>query len=154
MIRRFLILFLAAGMAFAAAAQTPEPRSDDPALESRLRDLGEQLRCVVCQNQTIANSEAPLAKDMRNVVRQRVAAGDTDAEVLDYMSERYGDFVLMTPPFQANTLIAWLLPLGLLVIVVLYLLLRRPGQREAQPVTGDLSPEDRARARALLERKE
>ena len=154
MIRHLLILFLAAGMAFAAVAQTSEPRSDDPALESRLRDLGEQLRCVVCQNQTIANSEAPLAKDMRNVVRQRVAAGDTDAEVLYYMSERYGDFVLMTPPFQANTLIAWLLPLGLLVIVVLYLFLRRPGQRDAQPVTSDLSPEDRARARALLERKE
>jgi cytochrome c-type biogenesis protein CcmH len=89
---------------------------NDPAMEARARALSRQLRCMVCQNQSIDDSEAPLAKDLRLLVRERLVKGDTDKQVLDFLVARYGEFVLLKPPFQAQTLLLWgLSPLVLLI---------------------------------------
>ena len=82
----------------------------DPALESRARDLSRELRCMVCQNQSIDDSEAPLARDLRLLVRERIAAGDSDARVIDFLVARYGEFVLLKPRLKPHTLLLWLLP--------------------------------------------
>src|SRR5689334_25305690 len=94
----------------AALAVTPDEMLKDPALEARARNLSEELRCMVCQNQSIDDSEAPLAHDLRVLVRQRLEAGDSDRQVLDYLVARYGDFVLLRPPFKPETLLLWGLP--------------------------------------------
>jgi cytochrome c-type biogenesis protein CcmH len=108
-----LFALLAPGAAFAVR---PDEMLKDPALEARARHLSEQLRCMVCQNQSIDDSEAPLAHDLRLLVRQRLEAGDSDQQVLDFLVARYGDFVLLKPPFQLDTLLLWgLPPLALLV---------------------------------------
>ncbi|MEA1941716.1 MAG: cytochrome c-type biogenesis protein [Pseudomonadota bacterium] len=106
-----LVLALAAASAPATASPGPEERMEDPQLEARARTLYDQLRCVVCQSQSIDDSNAPLAADLRAVVRERLLAGDSNAEVKAYLQERYGDYVLMLPPVQGNTLALWLLPL-------------------------------------------
>ncbi|WP_203292521.1 cytochrome c-type biogenesis protein [Maricaulis parjimensis] len=103
-----LALFTLTSLALASPG--PDERLDDPALEARALTLYAQLRCVVCQSQSIRDSNAPLAEDMRAVVRERLLAGESDAEVLDYLQARYGDYVLMMPPLQANTLGLWLVP--------------------------------------------
>jgi cytochrome c-type biogenesis protein CcmH len=82
----------------------------DPGQESRARDLSRELRCMVCQNQSIDDSEAPLARDLRLLVRERIAAGDTDAQVMDFLVARYGEFVLLKPRLKSHTLLLWLLP--------------------------------------------
>src|SRR5258707_13262044 len=82
----------------------------DPVKESRARDLSRELRCMVCQNQSIDDSEAPLARDLRLLVRERIAAGDSDAQVIDFLGERYGEFVLLKPRLERHTLLLWLLP--------------------------------------------
>lgn len=87
----------------------------DAKIEARAKEVGRSLRCVVCQNQTIDESDAPLAVDMRKLVRTRLKEGDSNAEVIDYMQERYGDYVLLKPPVQANTYILWFLPFLLLI---------------------------------------
>jgi len=87
----------------------------DSEIEARAKEVGRSLRCVVCQNQTIDESDAPLAVDMRKLVRTRLKEGDSNVEVIDYMQERYGDFVLLKPPVQANTYILWFLPFLLLM---------------------------------------
>jgi cytochrome c-type biogenesis protein CcmH len=108
-----LFALLAPGAAFAVR---PDEMLKDPALEARARHLSEELRCMVCQNQSIDDSEAPLAHDLRVLVRQRLEAGDSDRQVLDYLVSRYGDFVLLKPPFKLETLLLWgLPPLALLV---------------------------------------
>jgi cytochrome c-type biogenesis protein CcmH len=109
---------VAAGLLLAAAtvpsgpalALQPWERLEDPALEDRARDLSKGLRCVVCQNQSIDDSNAELAQDLRQVVRERLVAGDTDDEVIDYVVARYGDYVLMKPPMSARTLLLWFGP--------------------------------------------
>lgn len=107
-----------------AGAVFVEERLADPAAESRAMALGHQLRCLVCQNQTIADSNAGLARDLRQVVRERITAGDSDDEVLQYMVDRYGDWVLMEPPFKMSTLLLWTAPAlfllggGLMLIVM------------------------------------
>jgi len=103
-----IALFFA--ISFSGFAQIP-----DAEVEARAKEVGRSLRCVVCQNQTIDESDAPLAVDMRKLVRTRLKKGDTNAEVIDYMQERYGDFVLLKPPVQTNTYILWFLPFLLLV---------------------------------------
>jgi cytochrome c-type biogenesis protein CcmH len=108
----------------AALAVRPDEMLKDPALEARARQLSEELRCMVCQNQSIDDSEAPLAHDLRVLVRQRLEAGDSDRQVLDYLVSRYGDFVLLKPPFKLETLLLWILPplallAGLAGIIVL-----------------------------------
>jgi cytochrome c-type biogenesis protein CcmH len=82
----------------------------DPAKEARARDLSRELRCMVCQNQSIDDSEAPLARDLRLLVRERIAAGDSDAQVMDFLVARYGEFVLLKPRLKPHTLLLWLLP--------------------------------------------
>jgi cytochrome c-type biogenesis protein CcmH len=88
----------------------PDEIMSDPAKESRARDLSRELRCMVCQNQSIDDSEAPLARDLRLLVRERIAAGDSDAQVMDFLVARYGEFVLLKPRLKSHTLLLWLLP--------------------------------------------
>jgi len=94
----------------AAYAVQPDEIMSDPVKESRARDLSRELRCMVCQNQSIDDSEAPLARDLRLLVRERIAAGDSDAQVIDFLVARYGEFVLLKPPLEPHTLLLWLLP--------------------------------------------
>ena len=98
-----------AGLSPAYAVQ-PDEIMSDPAKESRARDLSRELRCMVCQNQSIDDSEAPLARDLRLLVRERIAAGDSDAQVMDFLVARYGEFVLLKPRLKPHTLLLWLLP--------------------------------------------
>ncbi|MEM9705711.1 MAG: cytochrome c-type biogenesis protein [Pseudomonadota bacterium] len=102
----FLCLF--SGLAWATT--TPEEALDDPALEARARAIDTQLRCVVCKSQSIAESNAPLAEDLRKLVRERLSAGDTDEAAIDYIVARYGDYVLLKPRFQKNTVLLWVFP--------------------------------------------
>jgi len=99
----------------AAFAVQPDEIMGDPAKEARARDLSRELRCMVCQNQSIDDSEAPLARDLRLLVRERIAAGDSDAQVLDFLVARYGEFVLLKPRLEPRTLLLWLL--GMLVLI-------------------------------------
>jgi cytochrome c-type biogenesis protein CcmH len=94
----------------AARAVQPDEIMADPVKESRARDLSRELRCMVCQNQSIDDSEAPLARDLRLLVRERIAAGDSDAQVIDFLVARYGEFVLLKPRLKPHTLLLWLLP--------------------------------------------
>ena len=96
--------------ASAAYAVQPDEIMSDPAKEARARDLSRELRCMVCQNQSIDDSEAPLARDLRLLVRERISAGDSDAQVIDFLVARYGEFVLLKPRFEPHTLLLWLLP--------------------------------------------
>jgi cytochrome c-type biogenesis protein CcmH len=121
---------------------------ENPQLEDRVKDLAHELRCLVCQNQTIADSNAPLALDLRNQIREQVAAGRSDREVIDYMVARYGDFVLYRPPFKATTLALWLGPF-LLLAVGAFLFWRRVARRPRQEAS--LSEAERAQAAKLLE---
>jgi cytochrome c-type biogenesis protein CcmH len=93
-----------------ARAVQPDEIMSDPAKESRARELSRELRCMVCQNQSIDDSEAPLARDLRLLVRERIAAGDSDAQVMDFLVARYGEFVLLKPRLTSHTLLLWLLP--------------------------------------------
>jgi cytochrome c-type biogenesis protein CcmH len=111
---KYLLAILTLAFASPACGQAA-PHPFDPQIEAAARDVGKSLRCVVCQNQSIEESNAPLAADMRNLVRERLAAGQTKDQVIAYMTERYGNFVLMQPPFQTDTLLLWLAPLALLI---------------------------------------
>jgi len=137
----------------AAAATSPEEMLEDPALEARARELGKELRCVVCQNQSIDDSNAPLAKDLRELVRERLVAGDSNEEVLTYVTARYGDFVLLEPPVRASTWLLWYGPAALLVVggVGAAVWLRR--QRREPRVVEPLSDEERADLDRLLKER-
>ena len=100
---------LAVGLG-AAGAVEPDERLDDPVLEQRAREISQQLRCVVCQNQSIDESDAPLARDLRLIIRERLVEGDNDEQVIGFVVDRYGDFVLLKPPFQADTYLLWFGP--------------------------------------------
>jgi cytochrome c-type biogenesis protein CcmH len=102
------IAVILAGAPVAHAVQ-PDEIMSNPAMEARARDLSRELRCMVCQNQSIDDSEAPLARDLRLLVRERIAAGDSDAQVMDFLVARYGEFVLLKPRFESHTLLLWLL---------------------------------------------
>jgi len=110
MIKAITYIILIASMTFTALAQ-----SSDAEIEIRAREVGQSLRCVVCQNQSIDESDAPLASDMRKLVRTRLKAGDSNDAVIAYMQERYGDYVLLKPPVQGNTYILWFMPFLLLL---------------------------------------
>ena len=99
-----------------ALAVTPDEQLKDPKLEARARALSQELRCLVCQNQSIDDSAAPLAHDLRVILRERLAAGDTDKQAVGYLVARYGDFVLLKPPFQPDTWALWLGPLAILAL--------------------------------------
>ncbi len=138
-------------IAFVAAAVGKEavPTAADPAIEQRSMQLAEELRCLVCQNQSLADSHAELALDLKQQIREQLKAGKSDAQVIDFMVERYGDFVLYRPPFKATTALLWLGPFLLLLATVagLFIYLRRRRSALAQ---GELSTEQSARAQALL----
>ena len=116
MLTRVLAIFRVAALAGLTVlaspsyAVQPDEIMADPAKESRARDLSRELRCMVCQNQSIDDSEAPLARDLRLLVRERLAAGDSDAQVIDFLVARYGEFVLLKPRVNSHTLLLWLLP--------------------------------------------
>lgn len=126
--RALLASLLVSLVPAAATAQSSEIANPNPAVESRLKGLAHELRCLVCQNQTIADSDAPLAVDLRKQIRGMIAAGKTDDDIRAYMVERYGNFVLYKPPFSASTALLWAGPFLLLligVIVMVQLLKRR-----------------------------
>ena len=143
------MLLAASGAVFAQASEIDNP---DPVVEERLKGLSEELRCLVCQNQTIADSNAPLAVDLRQQIRGQIAEGRSDDQIRSYMVDRYGDFVLYRPPFKASTAILWGGPL-LLVLLGIAIFLRVVRRRPAPAAPGDV-PEAgarRARIEALLE---
>jgi cytochrome c-type biogenesis protein CcmH len=147
--KRFLAFVVLASAAAVTPAQEARPMAADPVLEKRVLALSENLRCLVCQNETIAASHADLAVDLRNQVREQLRAGRSEREILDFMVQRYGDFVLYTPPLRANTLLLWLGPFVLLAAMV-FVLVRVLRQRRAQTTPPDLSDAERRRARELL----
>ncbi|MFN3658062.1 MAG: cytochrome c-type biogenesis protein [Pseudolabrys sp.] len=150
--RLVLVALLLALMAPGSArAVQPDEILKDPALEARARNLSRELRCMVCQNQSIDDSDAPLARDLRLLVRQRLEAGDSDRQVLDFLVARYGEFVLLRPPFEMHTLLLWgLPPLALVIGVVAVLAMaRRRNSAAAGPVS--LSAEERRRLAALVD---
>jgi cytochrome c-type biogenesis protein CcmH len=136
----------------AVFAVEPDEMLSDPALEARARALSQGLRCLVCQNESIDDSGAPLAHDIRVLVRERIKAGDTDQQVIDFLVARYGEFVLLKPPLSWHTAILWGLPPGLLLIgiVVMIVMARR---RAEVPATGTLTPAEEARVEQLLREK-
>jgi cytochrome c-type biogenesis protein CcmH len=131
----------------------PDEILDDPKLEARARDLSRGLRCMVCQNQSIDDSDAPLARDLRVLVRERLTAGDSDTQVLDFLTQRYGSFVLLKPPFSWGTAMLWFTPAIVLLIggSALFMLLRRrqqvPAAVSAEP---KLSAAEEKRIAALM----
>jgi cytochrome c-type biogenesis protein CcmH len=141
-----LALWLAAGAAWAVL---PNERLADPALEARAREVSQELRCLVCQNQSIDDSNAGLAHDLRVLVRERLVAGDTDQQVIDYIHKRYGDFVLLRPPVKPATYALWFGPAAILVLglIAAAALFRRRRQATAP---APLTPEERQRLDQLL----
>jgi cytochrome c-type biogenesis protein CcmH len=139
------MLFLAQS---AWAGEAAPAKSGDPAIEARAVALETELRCLVCQNQTLADSNAPLAVDLRNQIREKMQAGASDRDIIDYMVARYGDFVLYRPPLKATTVLLWAGPL-LLMLAGLLVLYRRLARRQEETPAA-LSDEERARARTLL----
>jgi cytochrome c-type biogenesis protein CcmH len=129
---RYLALVLALGSAWPALAVQPDEILPDPALEARARDLSRELRCMICQNQSIDDSDAPIARDLRILVRERLKAGDSNGQVLDYLTSRYGEFVLLRPRFGWHTALLWLWPAILLILGALGLVYI--ARRSAKPV--------------------
>ena len=123
--RWFISISLALALAFSGFAQI-----SDSEVEERAKEVGRSLRCVVCQNQSIDESDAPLAADMRKLVRVRLKEGDSNAQVIDYMQQRYGDYVLLKPPVQANTYILWFAPFLLLLGALVWFFLRASKREE------------------------
>jgi len=145
---RLLALLLLAIATAAAPAKEAAPAAQDPVLEKRVMTLAEELRCLVCQNQTLADSNAPLAEDLRNQIRERMREGNSDAQVVDYLVARYGDFVLYRPPLKATTVLLWFGPL-LLLAAGFAVLLRRLLRRRSMEVA-EMTAADRKRAAELL----
>jgi len=123
--RRLLPTLVFLALAAPALAVQPDEILKDPALEARARALSEQLRCLVCQNQSIDDSDAPLARDLRLLIREHLSRGETDAEVMDFVVARYGDFVLLKPRLTARTAILWASPFAVLLLGATMLLRRR-----------------------------
>src|ERR1700761_6715935 len=152
--KRFLaiaLVMVALGVP-AAHAVLPDEVMSDPAKEHRARDLSRELRCMVCQNQSIDDSEAPLARDIRLLVRERIAAGNSDAQVIDFLVARYGEFVLLKPRFEQQTLLLWLVPPLVLLGggLALWVNARRGPKGGAEAVSPPLSADEEARLRQLM----
>jgi len=151
---RFLAMLLAALLVLPLAAQAVEPDEvlDDPKLEQRAREISKGLRCVVCQNESIDESNADLAKDLRILVRDRLQAGDSNDEVVDYVVARDGEFVLLEPRFAPHTYLLWLTPLALLLFGLLLALklFRGRGTQAAASSPEPLSETERQRLAHLL----
>ena len=143
-----LLLLLASGwMAPAFALSDPAEQLPDAAQEQRARVIGRELRCLVCQNQSIEDSDAELARDLRRIVREQVAAGRSDGQVMDYLHARYGDFVLLRPPVNAGTALLWATPVLALGAGALLVLSLRRRRTPAAPAA--LTPAEQARLAEL-----
>lgn len=148
--KRLAAVLTFALLATPALAVRPDEILADPALEARARTLSQGLRCLVCRNESIDDSDAPLAHDLRVLLRDRLVAGDSDAQAVDYIVARYGEFVLLNPTTQGANLILWGAgPAALLAGAWLAFSVTRRRARAAEE--GELSPEDQARVKALLE---
>ena len=134
MTRLLAAMLLLLALAGAARAVEPSERLADPALEARARAIGQELRCLVCQNESIDESGADLAHDLRVILRERIQAGDTDAQAIKYITDRYGDFVLLNPPVEPATYLLWSAPFLMLALgglgIALYLKRRPPSASE------------------------
>jgi cytochrome c-type biogenesis protein CcmH len=144
------------GLAMAASsahAVQPDEILKDPALESRARALSQELRCMVCQNQSIDDSDAPLARDLRILVRERLTAGDSDSQVMNFLVARYGEFVLLKPRMSWHTALLWLAPFAMLLLGAYGLIafLRRRLKEPAAATPETLTPEEQGRVRELLD---
>ncbi len=146
-----MLLACMGSWAVPALAAEAQSTAADPVLEARVNKLSAELRCLVCQNQTIADSHADLATDLKNQVRDQLRAGRSEQQVIDYMTQRYGDFVLYRPPFKATTVLLWAGPALLLLIglVVMWRSLR--GAQKASEAVPDVAAPDRVRAGRLLD---
>ncbi|HEY4143168.1 MAG TPA: cytochrome c-type biogenesis protein [Pseudolabrys sp.] len=132
-------------------AVTPDEILKDPVLETRARNLSRELRCMVCQNQSIDDSEAPLAKDLRILVRERLTNGDTDKQVLDFLVSRYGEFVLLKPPLQMQTLLLWAVSPGVLLIGIVALFMMARRRTVAIPPPAPLSEAEQRKLSTLVD---
>jgi cytochrome c-type biogenesis protein CcmH len=151
--RAFLLILLMALIPLPALSVEPDEMLDDPALEARARDISKELRCLVCQNESIDESDAQLARDLRLLVRERLETGNSDKEVIDYVVSRYGDFVLLRPPFKATTYVLWIGPaaiagIGLLALIFYF---RRRAAAAGSTSPAPLTEEERRRVESLLE---
>lgn len=149
MIRALLVALLLLGGP-ALAATSPDEMLKDPALEARAREIGKELRCLVCQNQSIDDSNAELAQDLRRLVRERLVAGDSNSEVLAFVHDRYGDFVLLKPPVKPVTWLLWFGPPALLLLGGGLVLAYYRGRRREPAAPPELSPSERARLERLI----
>lgn len=152
LVQMVVLLAMALAMPPSALAVNPDEMLSDPVLEARARDISAELRCVVCQNQSIDDSDADIARDLRVIVRERLVAGDTDAEIRSFLVDRYGEFVLLRPRFAAHTLLLWLGPLLVFLggaIGIYFLMRRKP--LPAPPGAG-LTAEEAERLKALRQR--
>jgi cytochrome c-type biogenesis protein CcmH len=151
--RPFLLLLtvLVACVSNVALAVQPDEILKDAALEARARDLSRELRCMVCQNQSIDDSEAPLARDLRLLVRERLTRGDSDQQVIDYLVARYGEFVLLKPRFELGTALLWVLPPAALLagMIGLFVMARRYKSVPIEPAT--LSADEQNRLSTLVD---
>ena len=152
----FLALVALAFAGGAALAVEPDEILPDATLEARAREISSGLRCLVCQNQSIDDSNAPLARDLRLLVRERLKAGDSDAQVMRFVEDRYGEFVLLKPPLSWRTVVLWVAPL-LALIVAVWMTAR--AWRRRQPLTADatvapLSPDEESKLRSILAESE
>jgi len=146
----FALSVLAAIGLSSARAVEPDEIMADPVKEARARSLSKELRCMVCQNQSIDDSDAPLARDLRLLVRERIASGDSDAQVIDFLVARYGEFVLLRPRFERQTLLLWLLTPLVLVGGGLALWRQARRRSKAAPAEIPLSPGEEARLKLLM----
>jgi cytochrome c-type biogenesis protein CcmH len=150
--RRLALTLLLAMLALPAFAVQPGEMLKDSRLEARARHLSQGLRCMVCQNQSIDDSDAPLAHDLRVLVRERLEKGDTDKQVLDFIVARYGDFVLLKPPFELDTLLLWGLPPAALIFGLIALVAMARRRRNVDPTPPSLSDAEKQRLAGLIDR--
>jgi len=150
MIARLAAVFLL--IASPALAVQPDEILSDPAMEERAREISKELRCLVCQNQSIDDSDAPLARDLRLLVRERLQAGDSDEDTMEFIVDRYGDFVLLRPPFKTSTLILWIGPALILIAGILGVVIwhRRRPATAVSTSTAPLSVEEQAKLDRVL----
>lgn len=149
MMRLLLVLPLLAGLMLPALAVQPSEVLDDPALEDRARRLSAGLRCMVCQNQSIDDSDAELARDLRVLVRERLVAGETDEQVIDYVVSRYGEFVLLQPRFNMRNALLWGTP-AILLLAGGAFLFSRSGHRRRPVAASGLSAEEESELASIL----
>lgn len=150
---RWLALGLLLACLGSAWSEQARPLADDPVVEQRLIAISEEMRCLVCQNESLAGSRADLAEDLRRELRNLIKQGKTDAEIRDFMVSRYGDFVLYRPPVKPSTYLLWAGPLVMLVLglaVLAGFLRKRVREQKTQPEP-PLSPEELARSQAIME---